>query len=460
MKSELTEVSPTRKELKIEIDATTLKDAYGKVSQKYAKGANVPGFRRGYAPVDVVRLRFKEEIRSDVLQEVIPSAVNQAITDNELHPLTEPQLHLDGSETAVINGSQPLSFHVHVEVMPEIPETNYEGMNVTRRVKPVSDAEIDDLLAERLNKEAALIPVEGRSSEKGDTIIADLEGRFADKPDGEPITANDLEIVLGDEVIEPAFTENLVGVNEDEEKEFTVTYPEGFSSKALAGKTVHYTAKIKSIGRTEVPELNDEWANSVDEGFESLDDLRKRMRSDLEKIAQANADTRVRNDAVAKLIETNSFEVPDTLIENQARNLLNNFAHDLQQRGVDLKQVEPSFIEMAYHNMRTQAERDVRGAMLLEQVGLAEQITISDGELDEEIGKMAEYYHSTSEEIRASLEKQGGGVENIRHNLKTRKTIEAVVSKATITEGEWTEEQPEQPAAAEKPKKAAKKKKA
>src|ERR1035437_4345501 len=391
MKSELKEVSPTRKELKIEIDAATVKEAYGKVSQKYAKGANVPGFRRGNAPVDIVRLRFKEEIRSDVLQHVIPDAVNQAITENELHPLTEPQLHLEGAETVVINGSQPLSFHVHVEVMPEIAEPNYVGMGLTRSVKPVSDVEIEALPAERLNKEAALIPVEGRASEMGDTVIADLEGRFDDNPDGEPITANDLEIVLGDEVIERAFTENLVGVKEDDEKEFTVVYPEDFSSEALAGKTVHYRAKIKSIGRTEVPELNDEWAKSLDDGFESLDDLRKRLRSDLEILAEANADTHLRNEAIAKLIVDNSFEVPDTLIENQARNLLNKFAHDLQQRGVDLKQVEPSFVEMAYRNMGNQAEHDVRAAMLLEKVSAVEKITISDDELNEEIAKMAEH---------------------------------------------------------------------
>ena len=463
MKSELKEISPTQREIHIEVDAASLKDAYGTVSQKYARAASVPGFRKGYAPLDVVRLRYKDEIKNEVLQQVLPAKVTEAIEEHKLQPLAEPHLHIDDAENIKVNGSEPIALHVHVEVMPEIPMPTYEGLEVTRRVKPVEDGEIEDLIANRLNQEAALIPVEGRASAIGDTVIADLEGTFDDDPNGEPIKAENLEVVLGDEVIEKAFTENLVGVTEDEEKEFTVAYPAEFSSPALAGKTVHYKAKIKTVGRSEAPELNDEWAKSLDEGYESLGDLRKKLRSDLETYAKSDADARVRNNAIAKLIEANAFEVPRTLIENQSRNLLNNFARDLQQRGVDLNKVDNNFIEMAYSQMQTQAERDVRGAMLLEKIAEAEGVKVSTEEVDEEIAKMAEYYQAPPEEIRKSLEKQGGGG-TIENNLRTRKSIEALVAKAKIVEGEWVDESlagtAEASAAAEeeKPKKAAKKK--
>jgi len=408
MKSELKEISPTQREIHIEIDAAALKEAYGKVSQKYARGASVPGFRKGYAPLDVVRLRYKEEIKSEVLQQVVPTKVTEAIEEHKLQPLTEPQLHIEDAENVKVNGTQPIALHVHVEVMPDIPVPKFEGLEVTRRVKPVEDSEIDDLIANRLNQEAALIPVEGRPSEIGDTVIADLEGTFDDAPDSEPIKAENLEVVLGDEVIEKAFTENLIGVAEDDEKEFTVEYAADFSSPALAGKTVHYKAKIKTVGRSETPELNDEWAKSLDEGYKSLGDLRKKLRSDLESYSKSDADARVRNNAIATLIEQNAFEVPKTLVENQARNLLNNFAGDLQQRGVDLTTVDHNFVEMAYQQMQTQAERDVRGAMLLEKIAEAEKVKVSKEEVDAEIAKMAEYYRTTPEEIRTSLERQGG----------------------------------------------------
>jgi len=458
MNSELKEISPTQREIHIEVEPTVLKEAYGKVSKRFADKASVPGFRKGFAPLDVVRLRFKEEIKSEVLQLVLPQQVSEAIQEHKLHPLSEPQLHVDDVENVKVNGSAPIKLHVHVEVMPEIPLPKYEGLEVTRRVKPVEDGEVEDLIANRLNQEAALIPVEGRASEIGDTVIADLEGTFEDDPDGEPIKADDLEVVLGDEVIEKAFTENLVGVSEDEEKDFTVSYPAEFSAEALAGRIVHYKAKIKSVGKSETPELNDEWAKSLDEGYESLADLRKKLRSDLETYSKTDADARLRNNAIAKVIEENAFEVPNILIENQARNLLNNFAQDLQQRGVDLNTVESSFVEMAFNQMRTQAERDVRGAMLLEKIADAEKVEVTTADIDEEINKLAEYYRSTVDEVRESLTKQGG-TGTIENNLRTRKAIEALIAKAKVTDGEWIDESlapVTEEAKEEKPKKAAK----
>ena len=455
MKTELIEVSPTQKEIKIEVDADAIKEVYAKVSQKYAKGASIPGFRKGYAPLDIVRLRYKQEIKNDVLQQVLPAKVSEAILEHELQPLTEPQLHIEDVENVVVNGSKPIGLHVHVEVMPDIPAPKYKDLEVTRRRKPVEDAEVEDLIANRLKEHAALIPVEDRKSEIGDTVIADLAGTFDDDPDGEPITADNLEVVLGDEVIEKAFTENLVGVTPDEDKEFTVTYPQEFSSAALAGKTLHYKAKIKSVGTMEVPELNDEWAKSLDEGYESLADLRTKLKTDLESYADSDADARVRNDAIAKLMEDNAFEVPSTLIENQARNLLNNFAQDLQQRGVDLTKVESDFVTMAFEQMKSQAERDVRGAMLLDKIGEAEKVVVSESEVDDEVGKLAEHYKTTPDEIRSSLEKQGG-TGTIHNNLRTRKSIEALIANANIIEGEWIDESVNAIAESteEKPKKA------
>lgn len=468
MKSELKETSPVEREIHIEVDGASLKDAYNKISQRYAKGATVPGFRKGYAPLDVIRMRYKEEIKQEVLQLLLPEKVTEAINEHGLQPLTEPHLHVEDIENVKVNGSQSIKLHVHFEVMPEVPMPDYKGIEVTRRVKPVDDAEVEHLINNRLSSEAALMPVEDRPSELGDTVIADLEGRFEDDPDGEPITAQDLEVKLGDEVIERSFTDNLIGVKADDEKEFTVSYADDFSSPALAGKTVNYKAKIKSVGVTETPEANDDWAKSLDEGYESLADLKTKLRDDLETYAASEADARIRNEAVAKMIEATPFEVPNALIENQARNLLNNFAQDMQQRGIDLNTVQNDFIQMAFNQMRTQAERDVRGAMLLDKIAEAEKIEVPQAEVDEEVAKMAEMYRTTPEEIIASLERQGGAG-TIGNNLKTRKSIESIIENAKITDGPW--EEPSQVDGAEnsdavedgdddKPKKAAAKKKA
>src|SRR5687767_6849719 len=150
MKSEVKAISATQREIHIEIDPDSLKQAYGIVSQKYAKNANIPGFRKGYAPLDVVRLRYKEEIKSEVLQQVVPLKVSEAIQEHDLRPLVEPQLHIEKVEDVKVNGSEPLKVHAHVEVMPEVPLPEYKGIELIRRVKPVDDAEIDDLIKHKL----------------------------------------------------------------------------------------------------------------------------------------------------------------------------------------------------------------------------------------------------------------------------------------------------------------------
>ncbi len=439
MKTEIIETSAVEREIKIEIEAETVKNAYQKICQKYAKGAQIPGFRKGFAPVDVVKTRFKSEIQNETLQELLAKWVTQAIQESGLHPLSEPQLHLEDAENVKLNGSQPLSLHVHFEVMPEIPTPEYKGLEAVRRVKPLVGNETDDLIQERLQEGATLVPVEDRASEKGDSLLVDLEGIFVDSPDEPPITAADLEINLGDELIEESFTNNLIGVKEDDEKAFTVVYPEDFTSPVLAGKTVDYKAKIKSVGKMEMPELDDEWAQSLDEGFETLADLRSKLSGELETMAKADADARVRNDLIAKVIENHEFEVPNALVENQSRNLMNNFAMDMQQRGVDLQSVGEDFVQMIYEQTRTQAVRDIRGAMLLEKIAELENVEVTPEEIAAEVEQMAKYYRATPEQIRKSLEEQGGDA-NIAHSLRNRKAVEAIVSNAKVTDGEWIDE--------------------
>ena len=179
MKTELIDVSETRKELKIEISAEAVRAAYDKVSRKYAQGAQVAGFRKGNAPLDVVRMRYKDEIQQETLQEIVTSRVTEAIRENNITPLVEPEIHLEDQQNLKLNGSMPVGLHVHVQVMPVIPTPEYKGLEAVRRVKPTDEAEVEKFIDDRRQEQASLIPVEGRKSETGDTVIVDLEGSFA-----------------------------------------------------------------------------------------------------------------------------------------------------------------------------------------------------------------------------------------------------------------------------------------
>lgn len=449
MKTELKDISPTQKELHIEIPAQKVKEVYTKVTQKFARSVSVPGFRKGLAPVDVIKLRYQEDIKNEVFRELLPNSVSEAFEANNLNPLGEPQMHIEDIENVKANGSQPISLHVHFEVMPEIEAPKYKGLEATRRVRPVNDDEMERIINERRQQSSSLIPVEDRKSQEGDTLIVDLEGVFVDKPQEEPIKADDLELTLGEAHIEKAFTENLVGLEEDDEKEFSVEYPADFSSEFLAGQTVKYKAKVKSVGKIELPEADDEWAQGLEEEFKSMKDLRKKLREDLELMAKNEADNRVKDELVNKLIETHPIEVPQILISIQARSLVENFAHDLANQGMDLNAMDKEFVKRLYEQMRGQAERDVRGAILLEKVAELEKIEVKPEEVAEEIEKMAEYYRATPEQIRASLAQQGGE-NSIADRLRSRKSVDKLVEKAKIKDAEWVDENQPQPEAEEK----------
>jgi trigger factor len=460
MNTELIHRSETNKEIRIEFAPDEVRKVYDTVSRKYAGKAQVPGFRKGMAPLDVVRMRYKEEIKSDVIQQLLPDAVGGAIEEHGLRPLAEPHLHLEDAENVKVNGSQPLVISVHVQVMPEVPSPEYAGLEATRRVKPIGDDEVENIIDERRQQQSTFIPSDGKAAKDGDMVIVDLKGRFEDDAEADPIEVNDLEIQLGDDLIEKSFTENLLGVKADDEKDFTVTYPAEFSSPALAGRTVHYSARVKAVGKVEVPELNDEWVASLGEEFDNVKELKKNLKEQMEMVATSDADARVRNDLIGRLIEKHDFEVPNALIESQAKNLLDNFAQDLAQKGVDLSKVEQSFIEMTYHQMRGQAERDVRGAMLLEKIAEIEKVEVTDEDVTTELESMAAYYRLPVEEIRKSVDSQGG-VSMIQNNLRTRKAVEALVAKAKVKDGDWIDERSaaaaEEAERSEKPKAKAKK---
>ncbi|MER3631079.1 MAG: trigger factor [Blastocatellia bacterium] len=453
MKTEIKEISQTMRELHLEIPPSALKAAYDEVSRRYSVKANIPGFRKGVpAPLEIVRLRFKDEIRNDVLQMVVSNAAARAMDEAGVQPVGDPQIHIDNFENISVDGSEPLKVHIHFEVMPEIPEPDYAAIEVERRVKPIEESDVDEYVAQLLERESALVPIEDRSASDGDTLIVDLEGRFDGGESEEPVIAKDLEIKLGDANIDPTFTSNLVGVKADDVREFTVSYPDDYAAEQLRGRTVHYKATVRYVGRAELPKADDDWAKSLDLGVETYCDLRKKLRADLEAYAKSSADARLRNDAMEKMIEHHRFEVPRLLVENQTRVLLNEFVQDLRQKGADLSKLDEGFLGSLYGQLMQRAEREVRGALLLGKIAEIENISIKPEEIEAEIADLATYHRVTPEEVKKSLGSQEG-LRQIEHNLKTRKAIEAIVGKIKVSEGKWVE-QTEQEAKACRPESA------
>ena len=437
MKTELIDVSPTRKEVRIEIDPAQIRDAYDRISKQYSKEASVPGFRPGHAPTSVVRTRYKSEIRSEVLRELIPEAVNNAITEHSLNALGEPNVELDNTTALEKLGEEPLAFKVGVEVLPEVQLADYKGLEVSRRKRPINEADVDRMIDGLRHSSASLQPVEDRASELGDTITVNARGNFVEEPEEEEIKVDDVEVVLGGPGVQKEFTENLTGVRADETRTFQVEYPADFTSPGLAGKKVEYVTEVTSVRKKELPELDEEWVKSLGGDFESVDALKTKVREDLEARATAESDHLLREEIMKKLLDAHKFEVPESLVAHQTQYRLEAVARDMMGRGIDPRNPEINW-EGAHEEVKGQAEEDVRATMLLEKIAEVENIFVSDEEVEAEIDRVATASRQSKEQVRAALTKNGGE-RSIAHRLRNHKALDLLVENARITDAEWTE---------------------
>ncbi|HVS81303.1 MAG TPA: trigger factor, partial [Pyrinomonadaceae bacterium] len=421
MKTELKEISLTRKQIDVVIEPEAVRAVYDRISDRYAKSANVPGFRPGHAPRGVVRTRFKDQIRTELLRELLPDAVQKAVEQHKLAPLGEPELDLENTEGLSELGEKPISFSVNVEVLPEIKLGDYKGIEVARRTRPVNDEDLDRVIESLRENSATLEPVEDRGAQSGDTVTASFHGRFINEPDAEPIKVEDVDVVLAGEGVVQKITDNLSGAKAENEKVFTVDYPSDFSSKGLAGKRIEYTVKVSAVRIKELPELDDEWAQSLGDEIESLEQLRTKIRADLEQQVRNEADAKVRADLVHKLVEAHQFELPERLAEHQTEVHLESVVRDMIGQGIDPRNKELDW-EKARVALKEQASYDLRGSLLLERVADEEKIEVSQQEIDDEINAVADASRQSPEQVRAILTKQGGE-RSIAGRLRNRKAL-------------------------------------
>ena len=437
MKTELIDLSPTRKEIKIEIDPAQIQSALDRVSAQYSKAATVPGFRPGHAPTSVVRTRYKSEIRTEVLRELLPEAVTNAIHEHSLAALGEPNVELDNTEALERLGEEPLTLKVGVEVLPEIKLETYKGLEVTRRKRPISDDDVEKMIDNLRDGYAALEPVEDRPAQLGDTVTVNAVGKFIDEPEAEDIKVDDVEVVLGGQGVQQEFTDNLTGVNADDTRTFEVDYPADFTSPGLAGKKIEYTTTVTSVRQKVLPEFDDEWVKSLSDEFDSAETFRAKIREDLENRATGESDHKLRDDLIRKLLDAHQFEVPQSLIEQQTQTRLEGVVRQMMSRGIDPRSQQLDW-ERAREELKGQAEGDVRSSMLLDKIADAENIDVTDEEIDAEIDALATASRQTKEQVRAALTKDGGE-RSIAHRLRSRKALEILVENANITDAEWTE---------------------
>lgn len=416
IKESTTKESTTKREIAVEIPVEDVNRQTDSLIQKYQKVARIPGFRRGHVPASIIRQRFSEEIKTDMVEALIPRFFKQEAERLSLHPVSQPRvtdLHLHDGE--------PLRFKAAFEVLPEIKLEGYKQLRADKPEIAVSEADAEQALADLRERHASFNPVEGRALADGDFAQVSLDGN-PKTGEGQPVHMEEVLVEIAGKDTMPEFTEHLRGTTAGDERTFDVKYPEDTQDKRLAGKTFSYAVKVQSIKQKSLPELNDEFAKTLGE-FQTLDDVRKAIREQMESERKHQAEHDAKEKLVRELIRQNDFEVPDSLIEQQIDIRLERGLRALAAQGLTAEQMKKMDLNRLRVGQREQAIHDVKAALLLERVAEEENVQVGDEELNHELESLAQQSKQTSEAVRARLTRDGG-LDRIRTRIRNEKTLD------------------------------------
>ncbi len=417
--------STTKREIQVEVPVADVNRQTDTLIQKYQKVARIPGFRRGHVPASIIRQRFSEEIKTDMVEALVPRFFRQEAERLSLHPVSQPRvtdLHLHDGE--------PLRFKAAFEVLPEIKLEGYKELRADKPEIAVSEADVEQALSDLRERHASFNPVEGRALADGDFAQVSLDGnpKTETKPgqatsgEGQPVHMDEVLVEIAGKNTMPEFTEHLRGTSAGDERTFDVSYPDDTQDKRLAGKTFSYAVKVQSIKQKSLPELNDEFAKQLGE-FQTVDDLRKAVRQQMESERKHEAEHAAKEKLVGELIQRNDFEVPDSLIEQQIDIRIERGLRALAAQGLTAEQMKKLDLSRLRGAQREQAIHDVKAALLLERVAEEENIQVGEEEFDRELESLARQSKQTSEAVRARLTRDGG-LDRIRTRIRNEKTLE------------------------------------
>ena len=427
MKAELLKKEGNVVTLKITVDYDKFNGAVEKAYKKTRGRYNIPGFRKGKAPKVVIETQYgKGVFYNDAIDMLFPEVYPEAIKELNIDPIDRPDLDIE--EISKDNG---LVMVVNVEVKPEFELGAYKGIEISKVDNTVSEEDVEARLNEMVNRNARLTSVEDKALENGDTAVIDFEG-FENGVAFEGGKGENYNLVIGSNTFIPGFEDQLVGKKAGEEVEVNVTFPETYHAENLAGKPVVFNVKVNDVKVKEVPALDDEFAKDTTE-FETLAELRADVKAKLEEQAKNAADAEMRNALVEKVSANTEVEVPEAMVQHQIDNMLMELNYQLQYQGLNLEQLLQMTgrgLDELREERRADAERLVKSSLVLEAIAEKENVEANDADVDAELEKMAAMYNMEVEKIKSSLRETD--IEDIKGQIKIRKTLDLLVENATI----------------------------
>ncbi len=439
MLKETTKVDANRYQLEITIDGETFRDAIEKAYRKNGKKINVPGFRKGKAPLKMIEKLYGAEVFfEDALNLLYGDAVEEAIEKSELKVIDDKM----DFELVSISKEDGVDFKVSVTTYPEIEIGEYKALKAERPLVSVMAAEVNAEVNAMAERNARMVSVEDRAAKKGDTAVIDYEG-FVDGVafDGGKAEGHALELGSGQFI--PGFEEQIIGKNIGEEFDITVTFPEEYGAKELAAKEAVFKIKLHELKIREIPKVDDEFAKDVSE-FDTLKELKADLKKKAIERKNKAADEAVENDLVQQIVDSIKGEIPEAMYETRLNQSVQEFDYRLQSQGMDLNtylKYTNSSVEDFKKSFRPQAEMQVKYRLALEKIVELEGIKATEEELDEQYAKMAEQYGVEKDQVKAAIP-----AAELEKDIAVGKAIDFVKASAVITDAK-----PEEKDDAEKP---------
>lgn len=419
------EKTKNENELKLEftVGAEIFEEGIKKVFVKNAKYFNIPGFRKGKAPYNIVEKHYGKEIfYEDAFNEVVPEIYEKEVKENNLEVVSKPEIDIVKMEKG-----QDLVFTAIVQIKPEVKLGKYKGIELEKVEYNVSDEDIQKEVEMMASKNARLVSIEDRAVENDDITIIDFEG-FVDGNSFEGGKAEGYELVIGSKSFIEGFEEQIIGMKLEEERDIKVKFPEDYFSEGLAGKDALFKVKLHEIKKKELPEIDDELAKDISE-FDTLEELKQSIKTKKEEENTKRAKFELEDAAIKKVAKEVEVEIPTGMIETEVDNMLRNFETNLYYQGINLDQYL-NMINKTKEDFRKDYEQEakntVKERLVLEAIVKEEKIQPEEKEIEDKMKELAKQYGKTEEDINGNEELK----KHVTESLKIQNAIKFIVDNS------------------------------
>jgi trigger factor len=430
MKVSIKDAGVCRKKMTVRVPVEKVTDERAELLEMYAKGAVVPGFRKGHAPKALVEKKFAKEMEADLKDRLVPKFYHEALAAEGVEVVSI----VDVSEP-VFEAGQPFSFEVTMDVLPEFKLPKYHGISIKAEKIDVTDKQVNELVENIRRQHAGFADVSGRAAKEKDMVQVSYESTIEGAPLEEKVPqargmgrGNGYWITCDDESFLPGMGKALIGTQIGDKKRVNVDFPDGFIVKELAGMKAVFDVEVTGMRETKLPEFNEEFLKQL--RVESEEELRRNIREHLTESAEAREKRRREDQVCEFLLKKTRLDVPDSAVQRQARNVMYDMARQRRMQGMSQQQIQAQSEDMLAE-ARVKGEEKVKLRYIMMEIAAAENLTASDEEISDEITKMAVQQRRDAAEYRKELETEGQ-LEDVADQIRFGKAIEFLLENAKI----------------------------